>query len=245
VFGGVGLESDNVGSFWRWTDQTWEMINHTGPSARSGHAMAFDPKRDVLVLHGGYSGDHSIADYLSASTYGTHYDEEFLLDDTWEWDGNEWKKVYEDGPYPSRSAQMVFDEQRNELVLIGGIYQGGYNEGTTPHTAQVWSWNGERWREIETLNFPELTNLNASYDTVLDKILMVGNNSEFNMEAWLLMDDLQWEKVNTQDIYISGGNQMVYDWKRQKHVLFNGVLTYEIGSDLLRNWTAVADWKNY
>ncbi|MGK0155974.1 MAG: hypothetical protein ACI9SE_002941, partial [Neolewinella sp.] len=48
--------------------QTWTRASHSGPSARSGHAMAFDSARGAVVLFGG--------NISSGAT-----------DDTWEFDG--------------------------------------------------------------------------------------------------------------------------------------------------------------
>lgn len=45
-----------------------------GPGARNVHAMAYDPVRRVVVLHGGF-----------------HAPERFT--DTWEWDGRSWRRL--------------------------------------------------------------------------------------------------------------------------------------------------------
>jgi len=61
-------------STWEYDGVGWEKVDTTdSPSARYGHAMAYDSNRGVVVLFGG-------AD--SNTDYG--------LNDTWEYDGTTW-----------------------------------------------------------------------------------------------------------------------------------------------------------
>src|SRR5262245_25207162 len=71
----------------------------TIPSARSGHAMAYDDARRVVLLFGG------------ASTT--------MLGDLWSWDGGRWTRLSTSGPPARDEAVMVFDSRRQRLVLFG------------------------------------------------------------------------------------------------------------------------------
>ena len=76
IFGGATRRS----TFSSFTDKTWmlsggrwrELSPASSPSRRGSPAMGYDPERQRIVLYGGFNGP------------GTN------LDDTWEWDGQEW-----------------------------------------------------------------------------------------------------------------------------------------------------------
>ena len=64
--------------------------------------MAYDSDRDVVVLFGGRDDGSTI------------------FDDTWEWDGDTWVRVFTD-PSPPRTsdATMAYDSSRGVMVLFG------------------------------------------------------------------------------------------------------------------------------
>ncbi len=62
LFGGVGQdaltgESRLLGDFWRYDAPTvtWNRVNALGPTARAGHAMAWEPATQSLLVHGGFA----------------------------------------------------------------------------------------------------------------------------------------------------------------------------------------------
>jgi hypothetical protein len=76
LFGGARSTS----TFSSLSDKTWRLANGAWaelslgdhPSARGSPAMIYDPRRERIVLYGGFASNR--------------HD----LDDTWEWDGNQW-----------------------------------------------------------------------------------------------------------------------------------------------------------
>src|SRR5689334_18573738 len=74
----------------------------TGPSARSGAAMAYDPATGDVVLFGGKSGN-------------------VALSDTWLWNGSTWTEVLlSTKPPPLFFASMAYDATTGNVVLFGG-----------------------------------------------------------------------------------------------------------------------------
>lgn len=79
LFGGASSTS----TFSSLSDQTWKLVDGTWsalnledhPSARGSPAMVYDPRREKIVLYGGFASNRSD------------------LDDTWEWDGNQWRCI--------------------------------------------------------------------------------------------------------------------------------------------------------
>jgi hypothetical protein len=85
--------------------------NPARPTARYGHAMAWDPDRHVVVLFGGYAKLPT----LTEDTVG----------DTWEWDGATWTAVGVVGPSPRFGHAMAYDPVEHRIVLNGG--SSGYD----------------------------------------------------------------------------------------------------------------------
>ena len=77
VFGGFGADG-MLGDTWAWDGRAWTRLadaSPTGPDARGMGYLAYDRKRDRVVLFGGRKGWP------------------IDLNDTWEWDGAAWKRV--------------------------------------------------------------------------------------------------------------------------------------------------------
>src|SRR5207244_2275382 len=68
-----------------------------GPSARAGHAMAYDASHGVTTLFGGTS-----------------------VADTWEWNGTTWAQRASTGPSTRGQHAMAYDASRRVTVLFGG-----------------------------------------------------------------------------------------------------------------------------
>ena len=78
VFGGVDA-SGFLGDLWAWTGAEWRKLadaSSAGPVPRATAQLAYDQKRDRLVLFGGRNG------WPDGD-----------LNDTWEWDGATWRQV--------------------------------------------------------------------------------------------------------------------------------------------------------
>jgi len=78
LYGGSVSRTEHAGDLWKWDGQRWTEIKMTGPTPgkRGLHAMAYDAARGKTVLYGG-------KDFTTGK----------ILDDTWEWDGQQWAQV--------------------------------------------------------------------------------------------------------------------------------------------------------
>jgi hypothetical protein len=122
LFGG-GTLAGSAQDTWTWNGAAWSLRATTGPSPRSRHAMAFDIARGEIVLFGG--SDDPDPDGFSA--------------ETWIWDGVAWQLRSTEGPSARLNHSMTYDSARGEVVLFGGIDDGGNLLGDT------WVWNGSVW----------------------------------------------------------------------------------------------------
>ena len=77
IFGGVDSTNQKLNDSWRWNGRSWRRAETSvAPSPRSEGHLAFDASRGVIVMIGG-EGEQTIP----------------TLNDTWEWDGSQWKRV--------------------------------------------------------------------------------------------------------------------------------------------------------
>jgi len=138
-----------LGDTWEWDGTEWTQIADTGPSERYMPAMAFDRSRECQVLFGGLfqatwfndtwewddgtgwvkrqdMGPQSIAfpiitytdnrTVLFASKSGVFVGS----GQTWEWDGKLWTQHQDMGPKARNRSALVYDSQRDRVVLFGG-----------------------------------------------------------------------------------------------------------------------------
>jgi hypothetical protein len=85
--------------------------------------MAFDSARKCIVLFGGASGSH-------------------LLADTWTWDGTEWTQVADTGPAARSGPALAYDDARERVVLFGG------STAANPF-GDTWEWDGTDWTQVQ------------------------------------------------------------------------------------------------
>ena len=101
LFGGLGPNGFNepFSDTWEWDGGSWVQHAVSGPSARFGHALAYDEARQQVVLLGG--------------TFSTT-----TLVDAWGWDGTSWTLLSSEAPPTGVYRHMVYDSWRNHLVLV-------------------------------------------------------------------------------------------------------------------------------
>ena len=134
IFGGAGYDD----RLWKWDGTALTLIANDTIGGRGYAAMAFDWKRDRLVVHGGQAAG------------------QWLYSSWGEWDPatNTWQ-TWNDGPIGRLYAhKMVYDSVREVCVLHGGYYF--YNRNAT------WTWNGATWLNLTNTGNVAITNFDAS-----------------------------------------------------------------------------------
>jgi hypothetical protein len=171
------------------------------PSARYGHAMAYDSLRHKTVLFGG--------------GWATSYN-----NDTWEWDGTDWLERYSATITPTarRYPAMVYDSKRNVTVMFGG------NTGVANN--ETWEWDGANWLErYSTTVTPTARYGHAmAYDSSRNvTVLFGGNTGAADNETW------EWDGANWLERYPAPVtptaryyHSMAYDSKHNVIVMFGG-----------------------
>ena len=177
------------------------------PSARSDHAMAYNPSTRRVYLFGGHDN--------TAKTGP--------MDDLWEWDGKAWTQVVTDtGPPGAYGAGLAYDPVRKSLILYGGMTAGGIFA-----KSDTWEWNSDsrRWTPLSPSNNPGPAQfLGMVTDTTHGTVLLFGSQDEHVWEwdgrtlTWTDRTPLGLTTASTQ----KATTIMAYDEGRQRLFLYEG-----------------------
>jgi hypothetical protein len=172
VYGGL-VGSSLVGGTWTWDGATWTMADSsTGPGPVGHHAMAYDSRRQRVVMYGGLP------------TTGPR------LSDTWEWDGAKWERVATEGsPGPRSHHRMAYDAARGATVLFGG------GDSTSTET---WTYDGLTWQRHAVPGPSPRWSAAMAYDVARQRIVLFGggrNGRPFGSlgDTWE-WDGARWEQ---------------------------------------------------
>ena len=169
MFGGQNAARGWPNDTWTYDGTGWKRADSTtGPPNGAGHhAMAYDARRQRVVLYGGTSASREVfadvwewdgtrwwrvAPNMPGPRVTRHrmaFDAArgvtllFADTETWSWDGTEWRRVATTGPSQRVVSAMAYDAGRQRVVLFGGAGPGG----VPPYDshADVWEWDGSRW----------------------------------------------------------------------------------------------------
>jgi len=206
MFGGYGGTYRN--DIWEWNGVAWE--DKTPPSGampvgREGPAMAFDPVRQVCVMHGGlwFSG---------GSTIGS---------DTWTWNGADWTQVA-DGPVPRVQHAMEFDHNLQQVVAFGGN-----SYGSTFYSDLI-AFDGTIWANMDVAEPLRRSDAGLSFDVARSKLVMtsgyVGGGASLS-DAWEF-DGIRWIPVSGPSPSARFGSGFAYSAQLGGAVMFGGQIGF-------------------
>lgn len=167
LFGGEnrGGSPRHLADTWTWDGVKWTRVTGAGPSARGGHAMAYDPIRKRVVLFSGWNGGSYVPD-------------------TWEFDGATWKRMAVTSPPPRDWAQMAFDPITKKVLLFGGH---DWRRSSTGHAFDdTWTWDGKVWTKLNPTSKPSWRFGRALVlDEVMGTLLLVGGGAQDDLWIWI------------------------------------------------------------
>jgi hypothetical protein len=207
LYGGAAADDPRAGWLWGWDGVNWTPLDTAGPGPLLHFGFAYDAGRDRLVLQGGFS---------QPPTEGADL---VRHGDTWEWDGDAWRRVADDGPGVRDHAAMAYDPERKVVVLFGG---GRPDQSLL---ADTWTWDGERWREAAVAGPPARATHRLVWDDRTEAVLLFGGWGEDG----LLADTWSWDGSAWTEIApgASGpgarfASRMAFDAARGEVVLYGG-----------------------
>ncbi len=203
LFGTGGFSRHNLlADMWEWDGVAWKEIAASGPEPRSEAAMAYDRRRDRLVLFGGYT----------VRPNGTRE----RLADTWEWDGRSWRQIGVIGPRARSGLGMAYDGDRGRVVLFGG--------STGLPSNETWEWDGTSWLQLPSAPSGRF-NPNVVHDGAGQRLLVFGGWTGSKRIAQLeQLKSNKWQAVPTSGSGPAPRNHaaMVYEERRGRVLLFGG-----------------------
>lgn len=194
-----GLANDT----YAWTGTAWTMVpTPTAPSARFRYGLAYDSRRNRVVLFGGRG--------LSA-----------VLGDTWEFDGVAWTEVVTPTtPPPREDMVMAYDPSLARTVLFGG-----YDADTDVLRGDTWEWSGVNWQQIVPTTSPTARYRAAGvFDSTRQRLVMYGgfDGTNITQETWEYLGGT-WNQVAAGGSTLATEMYAGYDSQRRKTVTFGGV----------------------
>ncbi len=250
LFGGICYDSvySVCNDTWAWDGSNWTQLDpDTSPPPRYMHAMAYDKKRERIVLFGGT--DSTGCQQLS---------------DTWEWDGSDWHFRTWGEPAPRcfyNSTGLAYDPVRGVTVLFGGL-QFFIIDGDTIVVYffdDTWEWDGVQWTELSPLHHPHAREGHAlAYCPTLGSVVLFGGNY---WDVFFANDIWDWNGSDWEEISIESPppgrtwHTMVYSPVDTALIVFGGLPnwydpafddTWKIdgGAVLDFRWHFVSDWQN-
>jgi hypothetical protein len=172
---------ENPNIIWGWNGTQWQRVTEGGPPRRILGGVAYDEKRNVLVLYGGRTID------LGKCSQ-----------ETWEWDGQAWAKKAcvepcrndVQPPTACDHVRMVYDTARGESILFSGL------DPAEKRVNETWSWNGAEWKLLSREGPESRGHFGYIYDPAHEQILLYGGYaSTVSDEFWSWKDDA-WQQIN-------------------------------------------------
>jgi galactose oxidase-like protein len=187
----------------------WTQKQDIGPSPRSNVVMVFDSVHARVVLFGGLAADNST-----------------VLNDTWQWDGENWTQVADIGP-PARSQHaMAFDSVRGRAVLFGGAAAIGVSPVLLPAPRNdTWEWDGEDWTQIADTGPAPRVGAAMTYDGKRGRVLLFGGSDAAQSfgDTWA-WNGIEWTQEQDSGPPARAKHGLAYDAARDRVVLFGGVV---------------------
>lgn len=226
-----GWYNDSLGKVGRLSDtwyyypseNRWQQIKTiVHPSARSDSAFAYDSKRKILLIYGGYNGSY--------------------LSDLWVYSfiNSSWFKIEpnsELSPPPLADARMEYDKRNDIFIMFGGNNDFNKTKGFN-HYSSTWAFNisSLAWVNMTQPNHPPARDYSFfTYDEDMGVFMLYGGYGEgvalddvwvysFTTNTWIKLDT-----KNTPPARFAGG--FVYDPMHKLYFMFGGL----VGEDYLND----------
>lgn len=197
------VQADQI---WSWAGGGWTKLSVAHmPSPRGGFAVTYDAARDRLVWFGGMLRG-------------------VPMQDTWEYDGNDFTQVSSGGPSTRAFSRMAYDPVRRRVVLFGGVAGFG-----GMRLRDTWEWDGASWSQIATTGPDPAADWGVflAWDADRRRVELFGNK---NAWEW---DGARWTQVAMPSLWPGLGmpeGLAAYDGPRHKMILWTtGRGTMDLG----------------
>lgn len=195
---------------WEWDGTKWTRLSpmngtsYEYPQAKTHYAAAYDEYRKVLILHGGMTASATVSNQ------------------TWEWNGYSWKRLYPSTSPYRYGHTLVYDSSSQKLLMFGG------RDDTSTYKSDVYEWSGTNWVLRTPLSGSIHARMyhSAAYDSARNKMIIYGGQVSSGTKVQYLHEwdnatrTWVWQANWGPEARIHAG--MVYDPVKNRTILFGG-----------------------
>nr|WP_321237500.1 kelch repeat-containing protein [uncultured Psychroserpens sp.] len=184
------------------------------PCPRNKPVIAYNEADNAIYLFGGYCSVHKKK-----------------VNDLWKYEKNKWIQIYaEVSPSPRSGHAMIYDSQRNSLIVFGGKNENSELLNDT------WQFKNNNWSLIAENAAPSIRQSHAlAYDSKSGSVYMFGGSNSLKEslnDTWVLKNQ-KWNKLNSKFSPPPRlQHAMCYDSKSENVVLFGGFDRKEDGKNI-------------
>ena len=239
-----GTSMDNLHDTWVFDGQNWVSQRSKYPDY-SQQALATDLASGLVVAFGGLRAHPRT---LIGLLFPKNPGQSSLLDETWVYDGNDWKQISMDARPPGRNfAGMTSHTDGRGVVLFGGQ---GNTRGAADNLHDTWVFDGQNWEEIPSLSSPgPRLGMLVAHDPIIGRTVLFGGRRRVNQDSqedlndtWVF-DGQNWEQVRTPTAPSPRAwAAMTFDAMNGQIVLFGGTRGPGFSADPLdETWILVIE----
>ncbi len=215
------------GGTWEWDGENWVQTTPSfGPVRRAGHTMAYDMKKQKVILFGGRS-----ANSVNCENSGSAY-----CHALWEYDGTSWSGYTPpEKPAAQDLAAMTYDSRRNMTLLLTN---NSFNDGS-----ETWEFNGTVWnsRTFAAWNESYYFHQLCYHEQYNHTVLIGGLGAGYNDKTWVWNGN-DWKQLTpAHQLPTRAYTAAAYDIKRGVIVVFGGVSEFSLSLDDTWEWNGT-DW---
>ncbi len=217
-----------LGDTWAWQNGEWiDLAPGTTPPARYFPGLAYDRDRDRVILFGGY-------DFVQQDKSVTLRS----LTDTWEYDGDNWQKVNDNGPAVAKPL-LVYDQARRQTLMLAV---------DSEFATKMYRWDtaSSSWQSVAPATLPRCVNeAQFVYRTQFQRPLVAGGicSASDIVEETHEWDGTNWAKLTTLARPRIVNAAAMYDTKREQVVRFGGYTTVTSTADSVTYIFKYTDWR--
>lgn len=192
------------------------LVVSTLPPARTAASFAYDTQRSVAVVFGGTTSWSPETNWNS-------------VNDTWEWNGEEWKQMEPTHvPQARLGAASAYDEKRGVTVMFGGSGKDATQQPV--FFDDTWEWDGQDWiRKTPDIHPLPRQAPGMYYDPVRETVIVYGGYYfDSETQTQVFHDDIwSWDGVNWQEIALeqtrrSASGAILFDPFKQTAIFMDG-----------------------
>jgi hypothetical protein len=153
--------------------------------------MKYDGFTQKLVLFGGSGQSCTTSKGVTTCTAKD-------LNDTWTWDGAQWKQQAPTTSPPVRDAYgMAFDGTSQKIVILGGEYFTCSTQNCQVLLGDTWSWDGTTWKQEQPQASPSpRVYPQMDWDIRNGQIILFGAGQAFTSVNPTATDTWSWSHSN-------------------------------------------------